>query len=129
MCTRDLVDGFEWSNRLPQSKSRGQIMKKKSKVARFVNWNEASIEDLQRKKQIQRDIENAVCKKYGLTTTVDWENVWRFAVQGHKSYKEVLKYWDDNLDNRVAFEIAISDPHYYIYLGPDDGNDSSGTSY
>ena len=129
MYTRDLVGGFEWSNRFPQSKSRGRNMKKKPKVARFINWNEASTEDLQRKLQIQRDIENAVCKKYGLTTSVDWENVWRFAVQGHKSYKEVLKYWDDNLDNRVAFEIAISDPHYYIYLGPDDGNDSSGTSY
>ena len=104
-------------------------MKKKPKVARFINWNEASTEDLQRKLQIQRDIENAVCNKYGLTTGIDGENVWRFAVRGLKSYEEVLKYFDDNLDNRVAFEIAISDPHYYIYLGPDDGNDSSGTSY
>ena len=129
MYTQDLVDGFEWSNRFPKSKSRVQNMKKQPKVTGYINWNEASTEDLQRKLQIQKEIENAVCKKYGLTTGIDGENVWRFAVRGLKSYEEVLKYFDDNLDNRVAFEIAISDPHYYIYLGSDDGNDSSGTSY
>ena len=105
-------------------------MKKKSKVTSFINWNEASTEELQRKAQIQKEIENTVCKKYGLTSSVDWENVWKFAVSGHKSYEEGLRYFiKDNLDNRVAFEIAISDPNYYIYLGPDDGNDSSGTTH
>ena len=111
------------------AKSRGQNMKKQPKVCHFIDWDKASTEDLQRKLQIQRDIENAVCKKYGLTTGIDGANVWRFAVRGHKSYEEVLKYFDDNLDNRVAFEIAISDPNYYIYRGPDDGNDSSRTTY
>lgn len=106
-------------------KSRGSNMKKQLKAIGYINWEKATTEELQEKIQIQNEITNLVCKKYGLTTSVDWENVWRFAFQGHKSYEEVLKYWDDNLDNRVAFEIAISDSHYYIYLGPDNGNDIS----